>query len=729
MGMVYEAQDLRLPRSVALKFVKPALSGDADAMRRFRREARLASSLNHPNICTILGVDEHEGLAFIAMELLEGQTLKTLAERGPLPEADVVDLALQVSSALGAAHDHGIMHRDITPGNVFRTTDGRIKVLDFGLAKQFRALRDDAVLSDDVTQAGQAPGTVHFMAPEQFLPGAAIDHRCDLFSLGAVLYLAATGSRPFDGGTRQELVSAIRDQRHTPVRQLAAHISPDLAAIIERLLEKAPEARIPHAAALRDHLNAVRTREPVAAVRAARNRSRSRTALAVLPFRTLGTPTEVSDAFRQGLAEDLAHALAARNDIDVVPGSITRHSPDALTPALIRTRNIGVAIEGTVQELPGRLRVIASAVDASDASAVLASVRVDRAPDDLLAVQQDVAREIAAALAAPVKAATGRGSRSVEAENAYRRGQYHWKDCFAGGWQRALEHYKIAIERDAEFAAAHVAEAAVYNFLGFYCILRPTLAFKVARQAGRQALAVDGSSASAHLECALATFGGDWDWDGAEESFRHALELEPEHFLAHTYYAWLLVFLGRTDVAIAEADAGFSLAPQSRLAACGLAQTLYLARRYADAMAICDRCLERDPTYVFAVHLRGQCRQMLGDLAGALQDMEHAAALTGRAPFYLALLGHCYGVSDRQAEAERLLDEFAAMEARALYVPPHCYVYTLAGLGRWNEALVHQERAYADGASPFNYFTPNVRGLFALEPGQRDRLRQMRLAV
>ncbi|MEZ5289268.1 MAG: hypothetical protein R2712_31600 [Vicinamibacterales bacterium] len=189
------------------------------------------------------------------------------------------------------------------------------------------------------------------------------------------------------------------------------------------------------------------------------------------------------------------------------------------------------------------------------------------------------------------------------------------------------------------------------------------------------------------------------------------------------------MLLGRDEVAISEAEAGLSLAPQSRLTASGLAQTLYLARRYHDAVAVCDACLDRDDAYVFAVHLRGQCRQMLGDFDGAAHDMERAAMLTGRTPFYLALLGHCYGVGRRHADAEQLLQQFQAMEAAAQYVPPHCYVYTLAGLGRPEEALAHQERAYEDGASPFNYLTPNIRGLFALEPGQRDRLRQMRLAL
>ncbi|MEZ5289270.1 MAG: serine/threonine-protein kinase [Vicinamibacterales bacterium] len=243
MGVVCEAQDLRLPRSVAIKVLKPALARDTDAMRRFRREARLAASLNHPNICTILEVEDEGAQPFIVMELLQGRTLKTLIGQRPLAEAELLGIGVQIAAALGTAHDHGIMHRDVTPGNVFMTVDGRIKVLDFGLAKQYRSLDDDTLLTDDVTRTGEAPGTVHYMAPEQFDTDATVDHRCDLYSLGAVLYQAASGSRPFDAATRNELVSAIREQAPTPLRQLAPHVSPGLAVVVERLLEQAPALR------------------------------------------------------------------------------------------------------------------------------------------------------------------------------------------------------------------------------------------------------------------------------------------------------------------------------------------------------------------------------------------------------------------------------------------------------------------------------------------------------
>jgi serine/threonine-protein kinase len=255
MGVVFEAQDTRLPRSVAIKFLKSTLWTNDDALRRFKREARLASSLNHPNICTIYDVDEANGHSFIAMELLEGHSLKSRLEAGPLPLHEVLAIGNQIADALTAAHDQGIVHRDISPGNVFITNRGLVKLLDFGLAKHFSTSGGDAETTDDLTATGAVAGTLHYMSPERLGDDVSIDRRSDLYSLGILLYQMAAGQRPFDDVPRSELVAAIQSEPHIPLRQVAPHQPAELERIIDKLLAKRPEDRYQTAGALRGDLN------------------------------------------------------------------------------------------------------------------------------------------------------------------------------------------------------------------------------------------------------------------------------------------------------------------------------------------------------------------------------------------------------------------------------------------------------------------------------------------
>jgi tetratricopeptide (TPR) repeat protein len=315
-----------------------------------------------------------------------------------------------------------------------------------------------------------------------------------------------------------------------------------------------------------------------------------------------------------------------------------------------------------------------------------------------------------------------------EAYHAFKRGQHEWKLCFAGGWRPALEHFQQAIERDPQFALAHVAVANAYNFLGLYSLMKPGLAFEVAGQAAERALAIEDTLAAAHVELALAKFGGDWDWEGSEREFRRALTLDPANPLVHVYYSWLLMLLGREDAAFAEAQSGHALAPSSRLVRSGQAQTLYLARRYDEAIDLCNECLRFDPSYVFALHLRGLCLLAKSTHREAIADLEKAATLARRAPFYLGLLGLCYGELGMREQALGLVAELNR-QASETYVPSQCYVFIYAGLGEREKALDYQEQAYVDGASPLNYLTPSVRELYALDPHHHKRLEQMRLIL
>ena len=280
------------------------------------------------------------------------------------------------------------------------------------------------------------------------------------------------------------------------------------------------------------------------------------------------------------------------------------------------------------------------------------------------------------------RAPARRYSQEPEAYHAFKRGQHLWKSCFEGGWRPAIEHFQHAIDRDPQFALAHVALASAYNFLGFYS---PGQAEPGVRRRGTGGRTGAGHrsrrSGAAFIELALAKFGGDWDWDGAEQAFRRGLALDAANPLGHVHYSWLLMLLGREDAACAEAQRGHALAPSSRFVAGARAQTMYLGGRYDEAIALCSECLRFDPTYVFALHMRGLCYLAKSMRDGAVADLEQAASLGHRAPFYLGLLGRCYAEFGMREQALGLIDELDH-QAPDTYVPPQCYVFIYAAARR-----------------------------------------------
>jgi TolB-like protein len=727
MGIVYEAQDTRLPRSVAVKFLKPTMLNRIDALKRFKREARLASSLNHPNICTILEVDEAE--SFIVMELLQGRSLKARLAAGRLSLVEILEIAGQVADALSAAHDQGIIHRDLTPGNVFLTESGLVKLLDFGLAKHFPSPDMDGDSTDELTGPGAIAGTIHYMAPERLVEDASVDYRCDLFSLGAVMYQMATGAPPFDMAPRSALMSMIRSQLQVPLRQLAPQHPVELERIVATLLAKRPSDRYQSARELRADLALLgpgAQRPTVAGFEAPQLAAPS---VAVLRFEVIGGTDGRVERFRDGLAEDISGRLSAFKGLRVAPRISTRNLAGRSLREIGASLGVKMVLEGTIQQAAGRVRVSANLVDAAHERSVRSTLRVERPFDDSLTGQDDVAREICDGLAAAVdRVAQRHHTPEPDAHNAYKRGQHHWRECFSGGWRLAIEHFEYAIDRDPQFALAHVALANAYNFSGFYSLMKPGLSFSVAAKAAERALAIDATLGSAYRELALAKFGGEWDWDGSEDAFRRALALDEGDALAHVHYSWLLILLGRDDAAFAEAQKAHGLAPASRLVAAARAQTLYIGGCYDEAIEICSECLQSDPTYVFAVQLRGLCHLAHARRDAAVADLERAAILSHRVPFYLGLLGRCYGQFGMRAEALALVSELERY-SRDAYVPPQCYVFIYAGLGEQDRALAYQESAYADGASPFNYLTPSIRDLYARDPYHKRRLEQMRLML
>ncbi|MBI4466217.1 MAG: protein kinase [Acidobacteria bacterium] len=767
MGVVYKAEDTNLGRYVALKFLPEEFAHDRQAVERFEREARAASAIDHPNICTIYEIGDHQGKAFISMQYLEGQTLKHRIAGQPLGSDEVAKLGLQVAEALEAAHAKGIIHRDIKPANVFVTATGQAKVLDFGIAKLLRPV-SEATATETLTQTGVAPGTLPYMAPEQ-LRGQVVDARADVYALGCVLYEMATGQRPFREELGPPLIDAILHQMPVAPRALNPRLVPELERIILKCLDKDADMRYQSARELKVDLCRLVTPAATVAAESPQARAWRRTvrralplavimavtlltaaflwnlggvrerllgppgpprieSLAVLPLANLsGDPQQ--EYFADGMTEALITELSKISALSVISRtSVMRYkASDKPMPRIARELNVDGVLEGSVLREGNQVRITVQLIHGPTDKHLWAE-NYQRELRGVLALQSEVARAIAREIqvkVSPQEQARLAGGHQVnpEAYELYLKGRFHWNKRTEGDLQKSIAYFQQALEKDPDFAPAYAGIADSYNVLPIQGSLPGAEAYPKARVAALRALEIDDTLTEAHAALAWVNWRYNWDWAGAESEFKRALELQPSSGHVHHWYALYLTVLNRTEEALREIKRARELDPLSLIINANVAWVYYYARQYDQALRECQKALEMDANFPQARTYLGLIYAAKGMHQEAIAEFQKAIALAGaRPPSYLGALGYAYARAGNKAEAQKLLNEL--LEQKPVPLLPVAQIY--AGLGQKQEALAWLERAYEVRGSSIEFIniSPSVDPLRG-DPRFQDLLRRM----
>ena len=647
MGEVYRARDPRLGRDVALKILPPQMATDRDRLARFHREARAVAALNHPNVVTLYSVEESDGVHYLTMELVDGQPLSAVIPPEGWPIERAVDVAVAVTDAIADAHDKGIVHRDLKPANVMITRDWRVKVLDFGLAKEMRALAadDETVASFDQTQAGVVMGTPAYMSPEQ-ISGSTVDHRTDIFSIGLLLYEMATGRRPFQGRTHAELAASIL--RDAPSSLSGTHVPSSVATLVERCLAKRAGDRIQDARGLASELRAVTRSSATAA---------SRPSIAVLPFANLSADKE-QEYFSDGLAEEIINLLAKVDGLKV----IARTSSFAFRGKAEDVRRIAEALdvthvlEGSVRRAGARIRVTTQLIAAVDGGQVW-SERYDRELIDIFAVQDEISAAISSALRLKLSvqaAAPQRYMPKLPAYDAYLRAKHHLAKVTPESLELAKQCYESAVALDPAFALAHVGLGSYWQTVTNFGGCPPHDGVPAARAAIQRAMQIDPSLPEAHaLSGYLAAFY-DLDWDAAERHFAFPMAQQVGDAIVRPLYGGFLFMRGHVERAIALAERAIEADPLEVWPRMNLHAYLQGAGRDRDAYAQTKRVLELDPNLVVARVSIAHFHADWGDLAEAVAAARMAHAVGPWYPDAIATLAALLRVGGEVDEARAL---------------------------------------------------------------------------
>jgi TolB-like protein len=709
MGDVWKAVDTRLDREVAIKILPPALATDPERLARFKAEAKAVAALNHPNIVTIHSVEESEGIHFLSMELVHGTTLADHIPRGGLALGKFLDLALPLTDAIRAAHQQGVTHRDLKPGNVMVSDDGRVKILDFGLAemRQGEGEREiDDLPTKTLTQESKIRGTMPYMAPEQ-VKGKPLDPRSDIFSTGCILYEMATGTRPFEGESSADIIAAILRDDPRPVTELNRSLPRSLDRIIRHGIEKDRERRFQTVQDLHNELDELRVGgdvegpEAVAAV----DSGPGLASLAVLPLANLSGDAD-QEFFADGMTEALITDLAKIGGLKVISRTSVMRYKGTEKPMreVARELGVGAVIEGSVMRAGDRVRINAQLIDASTDENLWAE-RYDREIRDVLALQSEVAQAVARQVQVRVtnderKRLSSPRTVHPDAHEAYLKGRHLWYKRTTDAVKRGLASFEKAIELDPSYAPAYAGVADSYLVDGGkYLGVESEVAYRKAREAALKA-----------RELVLSDY--DWDWTGAERSYERAIALNPSYVTAHHWYADHLSRLGRHGEAIAQARQGREIDPVAPTSTFFMAWVHYLARRYDEAIDLGRKTVELEPSYLPAWRVLGWSYEEKGRLQDAIHAHRKSASLSGGSPHFQGQLGRAYALAAKADQAREVLDDLMKRSGDAP-VSSLDIAILHAELGETDRAFERLGRAFDEHAEhvPYLAVLPRVDSL------------------
>lgn len=737
MGAVYRARHTVLGRQVAIKTLGAQLS-DASAKRHLIREARHASVLAHPNICTIHEVGEANGAPFIVMEYVAGRTLREIIRDGTPPLRDSLAYAIQIASALEHAHENGIIHRDLKSSNVVIDPEGRAKVLDFGLARRLPQSTPDESRESTITSLGALAGTLTHMPPE-VLRGERADARSDVWALGVLLYELATGELPFQGRTAFETSSAILGD---PPRPMSARVPIALRLVIERCLVKDADGRYQSARAVRDALDAIRRRRAWPLVGrllvSARRRSLYAAAIAILllPALVVGgnrlraelagaysprvstlallplenaTGDPSADYYAEGMTDGLIAQLGEASGVRVISRVSTMRAARAGSSAKEMGTQLGadVIVQGALRHAAERVTIDLQLVRPADGR-VLWTHTYERPAREVLALGGDVVRGLADAIHLNVRPiARDRLSkiRSVRPDvyEEYLKGRYEWNKRTQKSLELAVEHFTRAIELDPTYAPAHAALADCFSLLGTVMLgagsprqYRPRAA-----AAAIKALQIDPYSAEAHAALGYV-WHYDWRWADAEREFRRAIELNPSYALVRIWYANLLMSRARWDEAIDQVLTARDLDPFSLIVNTNVGWVLDRAGRHDEAISHLRQTIALDSQYVQAHWRLGIALTWAGRSTEAIDEVNRVVALTDSSMPALALLANTRARAGQREEARALL-QLVLTRSRHQYVPPAAIAGAFTALGEVDRALTWLEKALTERSNAIAY--------------------------
>jgi eukaryotic-like serine/threonine-protein kinase len=745
MGVVYRAHDERLDRDVALKVLPPGVLADEAARKRFRKEALALSRLNQPNIAMAFDFDTQDGMDFLVTEYIPGTTLDASLGSGFLPEKQVIHLGLQLAEGLAAAHERGVVHRDLKPSNLRITPDGRLKILDFGIAKLLPT--DEREATETLTEAQGVTGTLPYMAPEQ-LRGEQPDSRTDIYAAGAVLYEMATGRRSFEQRLPTALVNDIINKPPSPPGQINPKLSPKLDDIILKCLEKEPENRYQAAKelavdlrrlaftsttqvsarptearprlwralgvagiaglcglALLFALNVGGWRERLAGTRSRRIRS-----LAVLPLENLSRDPE-QEYFVDGMTDELTTDLSKIGALRVISRTSAMHykGTNKMLPEIARELNVDGVVEGSVMRSGNRVRITAQLIHAATDEHLWAET-YERDLGDVLRLQGEVAQAIAQQVRVqltPQQKAQLNSAPRVDpaAYDAFLQGRsyFSWGASSQEGFRKAQTFFQEAIQKDPNMALPYVGLADSYVYLGSQRWVLPKEASAHAREALQKALELDHTLAEAHSSLGWLSWRYDWNFPMAEKEFRYALELNPNYVGGQEQLAWYLAWSGRRAEALAE------LANMSKLDFTYTAHTAvesgiyYHQRDYKTLVEVSKKFVSLNPNdwpghYFLAVGYDG-----LGQESDAVSEYQKAVELSHGDTDTVAGLAHAYAAMGKRSEAEKILQELQG-KSKTSYISPYMVATIYAGLGEKDRAFEFLEKAYQERSPDIPYF-------------------------